>query len=82
MPKQMKKVSMPDSLIPPNSDVRGMGCGKCGGKKNKKGKKGKGITVDLKRSAKDGIERSKPAPGWGSNAGNNYDPVPPAVPRF
>lgn len=62
---------LPDQLIPPNSSVRGKGC-KCG----------KGLVIDLKQSAKDGIARSKPAPGWGSNAQANYDPVPPGVPRF
>lgn len=78
-----KKVNVPDSLIPPNSDVRGMGgngirfCKTFG-----KVKKGKGITIDKKTSAKDGLNRISPAPGWGSNANGNYDPSPPAVPNF
>lgn len=69
-------VDEPNSLIAPNSNIRGKGCCcNCS-------KKGKGINIDLKSSAKDGLNRMKPAPGWGSNAGNNYDPSPPAVPKF
>lgn len=74
-----KKVNAPDSLIAPNSDVRGMGgkgcCCNCG-------KNGRGIVIDNKTSAKDGLERIKPAPGWSSNANGNYDPSAPAVPNF
>jgi hypothetical protein len=74
-----KIVNAPDSLIAPNSDVRGMGgkgCCNCGGKK------GKGIKVDNKTSVKDGLKRIKPTDGWGSNANGNYDPSPPAMPNY
>ena len=64
----------PDSLIAPNSSVRGQGGKGCNC--------GKGITIDNKSSAKDGLKRIAPAPGWGSNANGNYDPSPPAIPNF
>lgn len=73
MEKAMRATLKPDSLIAPNSSVRGSGCGcKCG----------KGIVVDNKSSGKDGLKRIAPAPGWGSNANGQYDPSPPALPNF
>jgi len=75
------KSEKPDSLIAPNSNVRGKG-GKGGKGCCDCSKKGKGIVIDNKTSAKDGLSRIKSAPGWGSNAGNNYDPSPPAFPNF
>ena len=70
------KVNMPNSLIAPNSNIRGNGQRGC------KKMKGKGILVDLKASAKQAEDRTKPAPGWGSNAQANYEPVPNGTPRF
>lgn len=67
------KQSMPDSLIAPNSTVRG---------RNGKESKAAGITINNKSSAENGLKRVKTAPGWGSNVNGNYDPSPPAVPNF
>ena len=69
----MPNVKSPDSLIAPNSNIRGQG-----GKESKAA----GITVNNKSSAESGLKRTKPAPGWGSNANGQYDPVPPGVPGY
>ena len=66
----------PDSLIAPNSVVRGVG----GSEPNEK--KG-GITINNKSSAENGIKRmDNSAAGWGSNSNGQYDPVPPGVPNY
>ena len=67
------KQAMPDSLIAPNSNVRGQS-----GKESK----AEGITINNKSSAENGLKRIKPANGWGSNANGNFVPSPPAVPNF
>ena len=67
------KSSMPDSLIAPNSQVRGKGAPET---------KAAGIVINNKSSADNGLKRIKSAPGWGSNANGQYDPSPPAVPNF
>jgi len=70
----MPNVKSPDSLIQPNSQVRGQG-----GKETKP----KGITINNKSSAENGIKRmDNSAAGWGSNANGQYVPVPPAVPNY
>jgi hypothetical protein len=56
------EVSAPDSLIAPNSSVRGhSGNGKMVYKENMMGK--------------GDLEDGKEAPGWGSAASGNYEPV-------
>lgn len=70
----MPNVKAPDSLIAPNSQVRGVG-----GKPTQP----KGITINNKSSAESGMKRmDNSVAGWGSNANGNYDPVPPARPNF
>ena len=70
----MPNVKGPDSLIQPNSQVRGVG-----GKPTQS----KGITINNKSSAENGIKRmDNSASGWGSNANGQYDPCPPGVPNF
>lgn len=66
-------MNMPDSLIAPNSQVRGKG-----GVESKAA----GIVINNKSSAENGLKRVKPAPGWGSNVNGQYDPSPPGVPNF
>ena len=72
--KKIPKVSAPDSLISPNSSIRGQGgngCNMC------KCQGGKGIVIDNKSSASDGRKAiDNTNAGWGSNANGQYDPVP------
>lgn len=67
--KKTPKMSAPDMLISPNSNIRGQG--------------GKGsIVIDKQTSAVDGAARTKPNDGWGSSANGNAQPVPNGNPSY
>ena len=62
----IRYAAIADSLIPPNSSIRGSGC----------------VCKCQKGGKQDGLSRIESSPGWGSNVNGNYEPSTPALPSY